>query len=982
MIGGVSFTARARAVDHLGREQIADGPTAVSELWKNSYDAYARNVQLHVFDGERPAAAISDDGHGMNADELKTKWLVIGTDSKLGGQHLPEDDRNGLPERVRQGQKGIGRLSCAALGNLALLISKRRSADYCATLIDWRLFENPYLLLNDIVLPFVEFAAPSEFPDLLSGMYDRLIANIWGSTADAAQADRVKAAWDSFDALELEQGRNSTRASIEEFVIAGAFSDRHLKVWDTWNGAKPSGTLLLMSGLRYDLRALLLSDGEAQIDPAAQNARTRMFDTLSSFVDPFSVPPGSQNEFNYSVEIWRGDLPHEMISGDREFNSSNFEMLEHVLEGVIDTEGVFQGSVKAFGKRLEETVIIEPNFAVPKGVVSRVGPFKVRLGAYERQRNSSTLSDADWAFIDAQAELYGGMFLFRDQLRVLPFGRPDYDFFEIEKRRTLQAGREFWSYRRMFGSIEISLITNSNLRDKAGREGLIDNQSAKAFRGLIENVLMTSARRYFGYAAEDRATEIEKIKRKNQQDRVKEQQAKLAQRRREQFRKSMKAQVAPLTALVEQLSTYADTWTAKDKVPEDQLLERRVVLLQAEAALHRLYLADPPGDISESQAFQDYSTAYRVAASALQQLTENTLTALAKAQRVKPAQIFSSEADERRKSIVSSIAAAGNDVSRLLSEAGNQVQRIGEEISAQFDGEAVEIARSLSAKEVDLSSALGALDQLYMRTRTEIEQSLTSIATAVEALKDNIDLSVIAGAGLDELSRVREEMSRINALAQLGITVEIIGHELESLDATVSRGLKSFPKDFQTMRAYQLVAVAHKELTDRLRFLSPLKLSGLQPKETIKGHEIHLYVRSFFDATLRTRGIEFDVSEDFERFRIFDRKARIFPVFINLMNNSLYWVAQKKGSKRIALDVRDGKVVFGDDGPGVTETDRNHLFSLFFTRRASGGRGVGLFLCKANLAAGGHRIWYATGPQEEVLPGANFVIEFMGSAVD
>ena len=53
-----AFQTRARAIDHLGRGQIADTPTAVSELWKNSYDAYARNVALHIFDGAPPLAGI------------------------------------------------------------------------------------------------------------------------------------------------------------------------------------------------------------------------------------------------------------------------------------------------------------------------------------------------------------------------------------------------------------------------------------------------------------------------------------------------------------------------------------------------------------------------------------------------------------------------------------------------------------------------------------------------------------------------------------------------------------------------------------------------------------------------------------------------------------------------------------------------------------------------------------------------------------
>lgn len=42
----VSFKTRARMIDHLGCCQIADAPMAVSELWKNVWDAYATNVSL------------------------------------------------------------------------------------------------------------------------------------------------------------------------------------------------------------------------------------------------------------------------------------------------------------------------------------------------------------------------------------------------------------------------------------------------------------------------------------------------------------------------------------------------------------------------------------------------------------------------------------------------------------------------------------------------------------------------------------------------------------------------------------------------------------------------------------------------------------------------------------------------------------------------------------------------------------------------
>ncbi len=64
---------------------------------------------------------------------------------------------------------------------------------------------------------------------------------------------------------------------------------------------------------------------------------------------------------------------------------------------------------------------------------------------------------------------------------------------------------------------------------------------------------------------------------------------------------------------------------------------------------------------------------------------------------------------------------------------------------------------------------------------------------------------------------------------------------------------------------------------------------------------------------------------------------------------------------------------------GVDNIDVKRLFTLFFTRKIDGGRGVGLYLCQANLAAGGHQISYVRDLEERTLPGANFVIKFRGA---
>jgi len=42
-----------------------------------------------------------------------------------------------------------------------------------------------------------------------------------------------------------------------------------------------------------------------------------------------------------------------------------------------------------------------------------------------------------------QAERYVGLMIYRDGLRIIPYGWEDNDFFEIEKRCSQHAGREF-----------------------------------------------------------------------------------------------------------------------------------------------------------------------------------------------------------------------------------------------------------------------------------------------------------------------------------------------------------------------------------------------------------------------------------------------------------------------------------------------------------------------------------------------------------
>lgn len=106
-------------------------------------------------------------------------------------------------------------------------------------------------------------------------------------------------------------------------------------------------------------------------------------------------------------------------------------------------------------------------------------------------------------------------------------------------------------------------------------------------------------------------------------------------------------------------------------------------------------------------------------------------------------------------------------------------------------------------------------------------------------------------------------------------------------------------------------------------------------------------------------------------------------MFINLLNNSIYWLSSGDRTDRRVVFHADGTdAIVSDNGPGVDPDDVERLFSLFFTRKMRGGRGVGLYLCRHNLAAAGHTIRYEPNAESMPLPGANFVITFRGAEIN
>jgi len=687
-------------------------------------------------------------------------------------------------------------------------------------------------------------------------------------------------------------------------------------------------------------------------------------------------------DFCYSATAWDGELTRVIISDSRVFTYENLEELEHVIEGEFDSAGRFVGRVKAFGTWIDGDVILPAPVAIPTRADSVVGPFHVRIGTFEQVLSKSTLSEAVHSQLSTQVERFGGFMVFRDGLRVMPYGRVDNDFFEIEQRRSIHAGRMFWSNRRMFGRVALSRGGNPNLRDKAGREGLIDNRSAKVFRDLVTNMLVQAARLYFGSDSVIRSEILPVIEEANKKQKAEEAQQKIRSRKRREFRRNLESALPKILEIERQVIEITDIAKA-DLLPADEgeLLKLRGRVSELKAERGALALGPSPKNVGSLEPqLVTYRRANAASAEMLVQASDSISVALNKVRPKTLGEHASAELSRNAAYLHGRLRKWNAAAREILSSEMARLSEMTEQRNKKYHGVAMPMITAMDDGHMALPELLTRLEQERDREDSENAAIYESYISTLRNLQDSVDIEAVLSTSLDEVDDVKSELARLNGLAQLGITVEIIGHEMDGLEQTITRGLDAFPPTFKSTPSYRLVVASHKSLVEKLRFLSPLKLSGDKVKTWITGTEILEYVEGFVGDSLERRSISFDVTDEFRRFSVYEQASRIYPVFINLINNAAYWVDRSdKVPKKILLDISQARVVVADSGPGVSPEDIKSLFTLFFTRKIRSGRGVGLYLCRANLAAGGHTISYIEDSKQKRLSGANFLIDFKGA---
>ena len=499
----IHFEVGAKAARLIGRENIADPDGALMELIKNAYDADASCVcvwfdmpfpfvpselkpekirsvlteedQTRILDfytvtenGEYEkkaglseeetnalwslltkynAIVVADNGCGMSMEDVRTKWMYIGTSDK----EIHIVSRKG---RVKTGAKGIGRFALDKLSLRSAMLTRSKDHKLAAWKIDWEQFENSKLL-TQVTASLEESKADysSEVQKLVENRFSQAFAERKGwETGTAIRLYPVREEW----TYRMFGKVNMNLKSINPLGAADPFKvyvkNRYYPEYD----------------FETDDTAIDVSDYDYKIEVRFDGERT-----VTTFL--------TRNE----VDIRRRSVyfsgHDKKISLESFWGRPYFQTDGHHRQ---DYEGVIE-----FAEDAANILRDDP------AKIRNVGPFRAELYFVKSQNSSNEIIKK--VKVRKRKELqskFSGIKLYRDEFKVRPYGDDGNDWLELAKRQAESpggVGSESGSWRvlpyQLIGQVMIGRRENPALYDMANREGLTQNDEYHILVDLLQN---------------------------------------------------------------------------------------------------------------------------------------------------------------------------------------------------------------------------------------------------------------------------------------------------------------------------------------------------------------------------------------------------------------------------------------------------------------------------------------------------------------
>lgn len=985
---------RARAVDMLGRQQIAGIPTAIHELFKNAYDAYADHVRVDFYRADG-LLLLRDDGLGMTRVDFENRWLTLGTESKVGANLAGVETWTGPRNpavRPITGEKGIGRLAIAAIGPQVLVMTRAVRPDgyhpLVISLLHWGLFEIPGIDLDLIDIP-IEEITDGALPDgpLVARLASRVRDNVLALGPAMSDAHRTRLLAD----LDL--------ALIDPSLVLRDLPGPSLR-------ASGYGTYFLIR----PTNPVIADDIDSGEDDDEATPLEKVLLGFGNTMLPESSPPALTAEFWDHLE----DGTKRDVIGDAVFfTPEEFASADHEIDGRFDEFGHFSGTISVYHQPPRPFTVAWPGAS---GRHTDCGPFHLRFAYVQGSLKDSRLPPDAWAALSAKLNKIGGLYIYRNGIRILPYGNSDYDFLGIERRRTKSAQDWFFSYRRILGAVEITHDRNGNLVEKAGREGFRTNRAYREFADMLENLFKRMAVTFFRPTAqlgeEFNTTKAEL----NREAELLKKRERSTRGRRDALRRELERYFRWIergepSRNAEQIrAMVTDSLEAIRETADPDRSAEALLALERDArdALERLTGENTivrPRGVGLSKALEsDWSAYLRNAERIRREVIEPASEDVGRA--IDEAALDEVSGVDRRRRLVDAIE---NRRSRAQAE-GARLRREVTERSRVLTEEVVAVLRSslgrLQSEMEDVVADVGRTDtahlpddevgRLQRSWEERADQALGSTRELMEALRDQLSSLTRAVAGNETLdattaaleTRVEALQDQLDAqveLAQAGMAVGIVQHEF----ANTVRGIRSAIRQLKPWAdvtpdlagVYGNLKNGFDHLDGYLNLFTPLSRRLNRTAVPLSGEEIRNYLLEVFGDRLLRRGVKLRATPAFDGRVITVSPASVLPAFVNLVDNAIFWLGTEPVNEpTITLDADDGGYSVSNNGPGIPYRIADRIFE-FGESAKPGGRGMGLHLSRQALQREGielelKRAGENVGPEFRILfPASDPLVE-------
>lgn len=425
----------ARLITMLGDQLIKNERVALAELIKNAYDADAEWVRVSFLNfgndfsvNQDSRIIIEDNGCGMNREIIEKHWLNPATPEKNKRKRIKATTDKG---RILQGEKGIGRFAVFKLGKKVEIVSRRRS-------------QNEEGLFLDDGEPY-ENVVTYDF----SG-YDE---DFTAQTEEGNQQDLF------IDELQVQfQQRQPSQIKEQQIKLGSVFQPR-----------SPYGTRIEITGLKTswsDYRVEQIQKEVGKLQSIFSEKRKADFDVWFY----------KEDQLYTKGEVYREKLLECLDS----------KSVLKITDGIYhESERLYTFKLNGESKALSFDDLVSLDaykryFKNEQGAadakyITECGNYSFQFYIFDPKATDSKfkLDSEDWKMVKEHR-----IYLYRDGIRVLPYGDPDDDWLRIDMMRgTISAGY-YLGNDQVVGCIDISYANNPKLRDKTNREGLIDEGRA------------------------------------------------------------------------------------------------------------------------------------------------------------------------------------------------------------------------------------------------------------------------------------------------------------------------------------------------------------------------------------------------------------------------------------------------------------------------------------------------------------------------